>query len=257
MSRNGRIGAVIAIAAFLVGVLVSSFFVPAAYIEVCEHGAEDGQESCYVQHASLFFAIKAAELFNYLSPAIVAMATGAIGLFTYYLYKATSGMWAHTRTVERAYLAVEALGIRPFESIDKVDHAVAHLSVRNVGHLPARHVRWFIDAELSSDGKRADFPIDENLFYGDNVIPPGTEMKRSKNCAFSEQDIANFLGGGLYLYVWGKVRYFDGFKPGRSTRFCHRYDRRGIRIDEKGLYKGHRMLGQSSMRYHQFGNDAD
>ena len=82
MSR--RLG-IVAIVAFLVGVLATSFFVPAAFVQVCEQGAQP----CYSQHALLVAAKATAELLNYLSSAIIALATIAVALFTRFLYRAT------------------------------------------------------------------------------------------------------------------------------------------------------------------------
>ena len=203
------------------------------------------------------------ELLEDWEAAIVALGTLAIAWFTLTLSQATKKLWKVSvqqasdtnrslQITQRACIAVAALGVEPFGM-----ESVANLSIWNVGRLPAKHVSWFIDWSIDANGMRSEFPIGEP-FYGNNVIPPGTEMRRSQNLEIPEQVLGRFHHPPrIYLYVWGEVRYSDGFDNPRFTRFCHRYDHRGIRKITKGLYTGHAMISADSMRYHQFGNDAD
>lgn len=160
-----------------------------------------------------------------------------------------------SRILQRAYLTVEPLGVEPFNT-----ESWAHLNVRNVGKLPARDVSWFIKARISDQGKLNDFPINEDEFYGrDFVIATGAEMKRSQRCNFEQGEIDSFRRPKhrCYLFVWGEVRYLDGFrKPHRFTRFCHRYECQGLREINDGSHKGDDMITAESMRLHQYGNDA-
>jgi hypothetical protein len=162
-----------------------------------------------------------------------------------------------TRIANRAYLSVAPLGIEPFGKIE----TIAHLSVQNVGKLPAQDVSWFIAHVVSQNGRLNAFPIDEAKFYGKSlVIHPGAEMKRSHDCTLSDAEVDAIMcvEPRTFLYVWGGVRYLDGFaKVRRFTRFCHRYENRGARRVLEGRYKGHFMIAAESMRYHQFGNEAN
>ena len=55
------------------------------------------------------------------------------------------------------------------------------------------------------------------------------------------------------IYVWGKVKYTDGFDDGpRYTRFCHRYPTRRHEVGPDG-----ERIKAKHARYHQNGNDAD
>jgi hypothetical protein len=65
----------------------------------------------------------------------------------------------------------------------------------------------------------------------------------------------------LFLYVWGEIRYTDGFGISRFTRFCHRYGKAALGYGDVagggGYTAGVPMLLADGMRFHQFGNDAD
>ena len=167
---------------------------------------------------------------------------------------------AETRILQRAYIAVGAGGILPLDA-----KSVAHIEVSNVGNLPAREVSWFIDYAIDTDGQRRDFPVIEDQFYGQNVIPPGTTMNRSQNCILDQQDIMALEDSEelVSFYVWGEIRYLDGFDVRRVTRFCHRYNNRGLVQAVTQLHQGgartitDRHITAESMRYHQHGNDAD
>jgi len=198
----------------------------------------------------------------------VAFFTLWIAAFTFALAVSTVGLWIvtwrglirqrrDTQILQRAYIAVDALGVKPFG-----ERAVAHISVRNAGRLPARKVWWFITHELSGDGQKRDFVIDEAMFYGGNlVLPPDTNMARSHDCVLPPNCVKQFSGGQfggprIFLYIWGEIRYTDGFGTSRWTRFCHRYDHRAIQSRVVGQ-RAETWLAAQDMRYHQYGNDAD
>jgi len=84
------------------------------------------------------------------------------------------------------------------------------------------------------------------------VIAPGTfALKSCRN--ISRCQIESFKKGmgqrDRFLYVWGLVRYLDGFGKSRFAYFCHRYNMAAevnLRIDT------------IDARQHEYGkNDAD
>jgi hypothetical protein len=242
-----------------------------AYYQICEADQYTKREYCAVHQMVPFALLKIAHFLDAIGSALTALATIAIAGFTYTLWKATVGIAsdakasteaqsADTHILQRAYIAVEGNGISPLAV-----NSVAHINVKNVGNLPAKNVRWFIEAETDGDGRRADFPIDEAKFYGNNALPPGTNMLRSQNFVLTDEIIEKISKGKLVIYVWGKICYLDGFGVPRFTRFCHRYDRRGFkRTEYQPVTRGTPLFPQfrtemtaESMRYHQYGNDAD
>lgn len=199
--------------------------------------------------------------FDHHNGAVIAFFTIVLAGSTIGLWNATYRLWEagerQLRITERAHIAVFGLGVEPFAA-----DSVAHLSVTNVGRLPAQHVAWFIAWTISCNGKLADFPISGPFYGGTNVIPPGTEMRRSKDCKnIDEMLLWRFQDKEkppVFFYVWGEIRYSDGFGDEKFTKFCHRYDYRGLRlIKDGGPFDGQKKLIADSVRSHQFGNDAD
>jgi hypothetical protein len=146
----------------------------------------------------------------------------------------------------RAYLSVEPDGLDPPFGEFEGHKVIGHIRVRNVGHVPARSVSWFKAIELSDDGERSNFPIGEK-FEGDNVILPATEMT---------QGTAGLVwqGNTQFVYVWGELRYRDGFGRPCFTRFCHRYNRSTL---IKLPNRQHHGVEAKYGRFHEHGNDAE
>jgi hypothetical protein len=170
---------------------------------------------------------------------------------------------AHTQKqdseiIQRAYLSAHPLGIDPF---DAAAYAEGHVGIRNVGHLPARKVRWFIDVTTSSDSRRTHFPIGQ--LSGNNVIHSGSDMRQWGRTAISPQEFQNFQGNNIWVYVWGAIHYDDGFGNERHTNFCHRYDVRGFLPSVSGLplqqtlQLGRAAVSTEGAIFHQHGNAAD
>src|ERR1043165_6849804 len=115
---------------------------------------------------------------------ITAFATCVVAWFTVTLAVSTHRLWQTTQEaadrqikdtemLQRTYIAVNPGDIRPFNHA-LAPYNVAHVEVQNVGNLPARNVPGFIDTKIHADGALNECPVDEHLFYGNNVIPPGT-----------------------------------------------------------------------------------
>ena len=104
----------------------------------------------------------------------------------------------------------------PFKPPNNVPAApqiyVVHVDFRNVGRLPARNVRWFMDARYWPDFSYGDFRIGEDFVGDGNVIAPGNAMTQGS------REIANPIKTG-YVFVWSKVLYVDGFDVELYTTF--------------------------------------
>lgn len=198
----------------------------------------------------------------------VAFFTAWLVGFTGVLAFSTIGLWivtalgvrnqtADTRILQRAYLAVTGEGILPLRTIDLHGLSGAHVGFKNAGNLPATDVSWFIDVKLDPSAALADFPIDQTKFYGSNVIPPDTEMRRTQYFSVTGNELTKYLSGNLTMYVYGEVRYLDGFGVHRTTKFCQRYPRDGRREIDIGPNKGFMAIDSTAMRYHRYGNSAD
>jgi len=180
----------------------------------------------------------------------VAFFTFVLAVFTGVLSISTIGLWIVTakgirnqardiQILERAYLSVEPGGTEQ-TVVDRGDRVAAKIVIRNVGHLPARNVRFCGDA-----GRREgidDFPLKE-LFPGKIVLAPGATSTQAVATIFAPQV-------GNSTYVWGIVTYDDGFGRARFTRFCHRYRTKAF------LNSIFELPGEAA-EIHECGNDAD
>ena len=131
------------------------------------------------------------------------------------------------------------------------------VTFRNVGHLPARNMRWY--GAVWPDGRMAEyaspedprfnplshdgFPIGD-LDEGSIVLPPGAKTTRHVATMFTYRF-------GNVAYVWGIVTYDDGFGRSRYTKFCHRY---GLK---QFIGTTDFTIPAEDAFLHQFGNDAD
>ena len=199
---------------------------------------------------------------------IVAGFTVISAFSTIFLWLATSKLWhatntlasdakitaerqaAETQILQRAYISVAPLGI---ERIPGKPAYTNTFSFENVGHLPARNVRWTFYNEINSDRLFTGTLIIESDFKGrKNVIPPGTKIRQGgRNYEKSQYLLATDLirrGGESFLYVWGEVRYDDGFGADRFCKFCYRYNMGAARND---------WIKPDTARQHIHGNDAD
>jgi hypothetical protein len=166
-------------------------------------------------------------------------------------WRLVTGADRSARKQLRAYISIEPKGIGDYRPGDRV---VPRVSFHNTGSVFAKYVATSINCALSDDGDRKDF--DEGEVSGNNIIAPRGRILRGSDKPIPTQEIddariaAEAGGKQLYLYVWGIVRYHDGFTAGRFTRYCHRYNFSGL---DKGTYS----FTPERYRYHHHGNEID
>lgn len=149
---------------------------------------------------------------DHLAEWMLTLITFGLVLVGYYQLKTT-------RAQLRAHIVVDAGGIIPFVE----GQSVAHYTIRNVGYRPASNVQWWTNADFSSDGHRRKFDIDWKEVKGKLVLAPGGSSERALKFGSTKSQIENFVNKSWLIYVWGEVRYKDGFHKRRWIRFCHRY----------------------------------
>lgn len=155
-----------------------------------------------------------------------------------------------TQILQRAYVTVLPGGIEPYKS---GDHRVScDVIFVNSGNLPATKVRWRMERCFQTDAKFIPPSIlDKEWSGGTNVIPPKGRMRKgAKSIQFAELDSFHHDGkqDECWLYIWGVIEYRDGFRDGRATDFCHRYNVLGHH---------HRVIPPSGGRHHEHGNRTD
>jgi hypothetical protein len=190
---------------------------------------------------------------------LVALATCGLVAATLFLYftgekqlvllrDLTTQQANDTRVLQRAYVSVLPRGIAPYLSTN--ERLACDVSFYNAGNLPAREVSWFIDKALSTDPHRKTFPVTEP-FYGNNILPPKSEMRKGAvgtDTGPFERFIEGGRGDDRWLYVWGQVRYKDGFGQQRFTSFCHRYNLLGA---------SNNTVPEENGRLHEYGTHTD
>lgn len=183
---------------------------------------------------------------------ILAIGTIFIALFTAGLIIISRRQIILTRILQRAYVAVEPRGVEQYRTLDgRLSCDVAFI---NAGNLPAQNVSWFIDRDFSPDIERAEFPIPSNKFSGNNLIPPKGAITKG-GPAINHTDYDAFVAQHAskpdqsWLYVWGRVRYKDGFGRNRFTDFCYRYS---LRTGPNNW-----SIDQKHGRQHEHGNRTD
>ena len=151
----------------------------------------------------------------------------------------------------RAYVSVLPDGINT--RIDDEDRMMAHIFVKNAGQIIAKNIRVVVHARISSDRNDSSFffPTDEEL-RPIGSLHPGSEVRRGSVEVFTEMDVDHAYEYGLFFFVWGTVRYDDGFGKPRYTNFCHRYNAHAREVSNDRFF-----ISKDVARNHETGNDVD
>lgn len=158
---------------------------------------------------------------------------------------AAANLAAEENTIRelRAYVSVNPAGVK--WTADR-SAWIGHVKIANVGKVPARNVRTWVDAKIKPIKEVNDFD-QPAATQSIGVIQPGVEViQGSEQFTFAESD---------FVFVYGVVNYVDGFGQERWTKFCHRYAglAREVRHGEHEYFGG---IDPSIGRQHQWGNDA-
>jgi hypothetical protein len=190
-----------------------------------------------------------ADLVNPYHDVINTISAIVIAAFTMVLARVARKQTRDARILQRAYLNVKFDGIQS----NSAGELVGHVTFQNVGHLPARKLYWLV--KLSRGGSDWRPPkIKSKEFEGESVLPLGAEWPQESKGLPNPQDRGLHQDEtGLYLYVWGRVTYKDGFRwPKRKTDFCHCY----LWQMRTELSDGGVKVGAEYARYHRYGNRA-
>lgn len=153
----------------------------------------------------------------------------------------------------RAYLAVEPAGIN--QLIGKFE-GIGHVTVRNVGKIPAHNVTVRVHTRLSGD-LNEKMLVDKDDRRAERSIQPGAQMRRGSD---EPQPVDQLCNPGKYVFVWGVVYYDDGYGNRRFTNFCHRYETASYNRNEdwNSVARTSRaIIGPDKARYHHTGNDSN
>jgi len=152
-----------------------------------------------------------------------------------------------TRIIQRAYLSIEIGNIR---SLTDEDGFIPRIIIHNVGRLPAENVAWvFGKPHFTSENDWK--PVNEpDAPTGAVTLAPGAKMTQGAARLLIP---AKYRDENMYLYIWGYVRYDDGFQPGRVARFSHRYN---LKLISPVDCLGKRAFPKMAVRYSDNYNDS-
>src|SRR5262245_51210058 len=156
---------------------------------------------------------------------------GLLAIFTARLWYTTK---RDTKILQRAYIAVEPLGIHLMQNGTEL---IGHVAIKNAGHLPARKVSWLVNIHASESGEERDRGVQVQTLNELSGAEAGVDRERQRS---------------TYLYVWGAVNYDDGFKKMRTTKFCHRYNWITRKQHDKPC-----VIAAADARYHDYANGAN
>src|SRR6185312_819125 len=146
---------------------------------------------------------------------VIALSNIVIALFTVVLAWVGWRQVKITRILQRAYLNAEFGGI----GTSTAGEILGYVIFQNVGHLPAKKFYWVVNIETGNKDWLPTKVRNKDL-VGESIVPAGAKWpKGSAGLAHPQSDPK-----GLYVYVWGKAKYKDGFRwRKRQLSFCHRY----------------------------------
>lgn len=160
------------------------------YVEVCQHDSQRQQESCTNQRAALFLLAEVSEILNYLSPAIVALATIVVAAFTIRLKNAADRQWQVSEKAiiasQRAWLSIDKVWLKePTAFKDNGITIAIDVRVSNLGNSPATNVwvmpeSWFVKGPKHGDVKQG--LIDRLRKHG--KIPVGRALFPQENFTY-------------------------------------------------------------------------
>jgi hypothetical protein len=183
----------------------------------------------------------------------VAASTGVVvAWFTTVLAGVGRQQIADTRILQRAYMSVKPQGID--WSGDR-QAFIGQVVFKNVGKLPAteflsvvKKIEVHDDAWVTPELTDADLPPEKI------VIPIGAKARQgSAGITWGEVQQAQ-VNGNVYLYVWGRAKFKDGFGIARHVNFCHRYP---LAVSAYPSTITREAISKTYARYHQHGNNSD
>jgi hypothetical protein len=148
-----------------------------------------------------------------------------------------------TRVLQRAYVGALPGGV----STTTHGELLAHVELKNVGHLPASQVRSVLKFTPSDDGAWSPPNVDDKDLRPAGVLPVGMSVTTGSHGIGVPQPWTK------YLYAWGRITYLDGFGKERRTNFCHRYNTEPREPQTGGRVRIAKEYG----RHHEYGNDAN
>jgi hypothetical protein len=198
--------------------------------EICTKTVNASRENCAVHNLAVVVLGHVGEFLNYYGPAVTAIATVAIALFTLTLWVATDRQEVFNREDKRAFIFVP--GIFSLWEPDTTEHLFNwrfRPVLRNVGRTPTKNMLMYVQCEIRNTPLPLGFPfIHDPTQTAGGVIAPltdvnGGQVPRFPSPGVTPTDIVDAQNGRKFIYVWGWIRYTDIFPRTKMhvTRNCY------------------------------------
>lgn len=212
--------------AFLVGAMLILFvawalgLLPTTYIEYC-YDNQSGHKECATYHIALVAIWKIGKALNWVSPAITAIATAFIGVFTWTLWQSTDKLWksseAATKNQLRAFVFARGIEQRINVFTDPrgqpfIKEYVFWATLENVGLTPATDVRVSISRQFlpTLENKEPHFE------WRGEGIPVVIGPRGAGATGYCPIPIATMIGlweWNTEIYIGIRIEYRDIFDP--------------------------------------------
>jgi hypothetical protein len=233
LTEGQRKLAVVCLATVFVLALLS--FVEPGYHQICADKKYPRPEDCASYNAVAYFFIQAFDVLNEISPALTAIATVGIGIFTWTL-------WTTSRDQGRLNQAALKLASDEFVATHRPKLFVQAVFANIWGAPPHETIIEFI---VVNGGEAKAYPIKAlgfSYIQGVNsifdpketaatpVFPEGKDLEPGERITLKVQsasiknDYNDFLAGGR-MFVLGRVEYAGKDGIVRVTGFCREYSR--------------------------------
>lgn len=154
---------------------------------------------------------------------LLVAVTAVLAWFTYRLWDSThklvEGAEDTARRQLRAYVLVPRVDIVDRSPTPRFTEKWVEVSIKNFGHIPATSISYWL--AICAE----EYPLRTALERGTvtqtiGVLAPGGDPFIAEiTTPLINNNIASISDHGMALYVYGEVRYFDGFHPDRVTPF--------------------------------------
>jgi hypothetical protein len=261
VKRNPRLS--LLIGAFLTIVTATYFVAP--YSEICKTAKDSSQINCPLYRAPLAVLIAIADFLRTNAEPIIAVATAALFVATYRLWRATVELAADTNkdATKQAELTREAIRLsekqfiasnRPRLAVRQIffndpdgdggpaNPSVIYFTVFNKGASPAKITRIETTDRLCDKGSRLPgvlpFSDDRQMGADPRVIPTGgswfTEYPIDDAYRMRILRVPRSILKSKDFFLFGRITYEDKNGVVRKFGFCRRYDPDSDRFERAG-----------------------
>lgn len=193
--------------------------------------SESSNDNCTSYNIIFYSTWQIAQFASHWSVLITALATIAIGLFTYTLKKSTDRLWdAGERQLDhledtaqrqlRAYVSIDPRTVSNFGTTHTI---VVGADARNHGLTPASNMSHvFLMGPLPNPLPNGFvFPEPYRRIATNNSLFPGSivPVRYIDDRVLTAAEIAAINGNSQRFHIWGITRYEDAFGRERTTRF--------------------------------------